>query len=163
MKSSLLCALVLAGCGTSPASSAKLYSASHQANVTIEEVVTEFQRAYGRKVTVPVMLVSPQEIERQGTGAGTVALCVTETENGSIVIVDSDFWYSTDNATRWTLVFHELGHCVLNRPHLDTIDPVSKCPVSVMRWILDFTALCVETGRRTTVDYEIELFGKKAE
>ena len=47
------------------------------------------------------------------------------------VIIDRTFWMTAGNSSKEFLVFHELGHCMLGRSHLDTRDSNGFC-VSIM-------------------------------
>lgn len=51
------------------------------------------------------------------------------------VTVDTNFWNSADDYTRESLLFHELGHCLLNRLHKND-KTVIGTPVSIMNAIL---------------------------
>lgn len=44
--------------------------------------------------------------------------------------VDIKFWSDADDLTREALIFHELGHCLLNREHNN--DTLNGVPVSLM-------------------------------
>ena len=46
-------------------------------------------------------------------------LCLRVPDAPNRVAVDIGIWNSSDNAYRELIVFHELGHCVLGRDHLD--------------------------------------------
>lgn len=47
------------------------------------------------------------------------------------VFIDLDFWRKASDLEREFVVFHELGHCFLNRGHLDDADPRGVC-ISMM-------------------------------
>ncbi len=47
------------------------------------------------------------------------------------VIIDRTFWETSGNSKKEFLVFHELGHCMLGRSHIDTRDRDGFC-VSIM-------------------------------
>lgn len=51
--------------------------------------------------------------------------------NGSIVI-NQKYWDTRSDLTREAMIFHELGHCILNRAHLNTILPNDEWS-SIMR------------------------------
>lgn len=48
------------------------------------------------------------------------------------VIIDRTFWNKSNPLERECIVFHELGHCVLNREHLDDRDDNGEC-LSIMQ------------------------------
>jgi hypothetical protein len=60
-----------------------------------------------------------------------IGQCVHTEKEPNTVIVDKFYWDSADDLEREFLVFHELGHCALNRPHLDDSDAHGDC-VSMM-------------------------------
>ncbi len=47
------------------------------------------------------------------------------------VVIDEFYWNGIDDDEREFIVFHELGHCVLNRDHLDTSSASGRC-LSIM-------------------------------
>lgn len=40
-----------------------------------------------------------------------------------VIVVDKRFWDQASPMEREMVVFHELGHCALNRPHKTALDP----------------------------------------
>ncbi len=62
---------------------------------------------------------------------GVLGQCVHDNLNPDRVVIDADFWNKSTDLHREFLVFHELGHCVLGRGHLDTRDAEGKC-ISIM-------------------------------
>jgi hypothetical protein len=63
--------------------------------------------------------------------SGTVSM-FEDVEESNIVIIDQTFFNraSVSDVTRRELVFHELGHCILNRAHNETL--VNNAPISIM-------------------------------
>ncbi|NJL74998.1 MAG: hypothetical protein HC892_08160 [Saprospiraceae bacterium] len=55
-----------------------------------------------------------------------IGKCSSNTDNKKITI-DSDFWRSASRFERELVVFHELGHCYLQRNHLDTANGDGTC------------------------------------
>lgn len=47
------------------------------------------------------------------------------------VIIDLNYWNNATKADKEFIIFHELGHCFLNRDHLDESNPDNTC-VSIM-------------------------------
>jgi hypothetical protein len=56
-----------------------------------------------------------------------VGQCVHNDKEPDKVIIDKNYWDGSDDLKREFLVFHELGHCALNRPHLDDADSHGNC------------------------------------
>ena len=47
------------------------------------------------------------------------------------VLIDIEYWNDSSEFEKQFIIFHELGHCFLNREHLDTSNPDGTC-VSIM-------------------------------
>ena len=72
-----------------------------------------------------------------------------------LVTVDEDFWANSSERLREFIIFHELGHCYLNRGHKETAYTNGTC-VSIMRSGLED---CRDNYRTTTRElYLDELF-----
>lgn len=148
--------LLLVGCGATETSKAK-----REAHPDIENLVGAFERAWGHPVTTLVEIKPTTQFQVAANDTEVVGLCVHE-DGGPTVYLSGDFWSTASDAQRWVLVFHELGHCALNREHRDDLTLLAGgCPVSIMRWSIMATAYCIETGRRTSLTYEEELFEGK--
>jgi hypothetical protein len=57
--------------------------------------------------------------------------CQYNTDKPRQVQIDQSYFESVGNLRREFIVFHELGHCYLNREHLDVRDENGNC-VSIM-------------------------------
>ena len=55
--------------------------------------------------------------------------------NHKRIMITKSYWYSIDSVAKQQLIFHELGHCVLNRDHNDL--KVNGHPVSIMYYNMD--------------------------
>ena len=55
-----------------------------------------------------------------------VGQCWQNSEQGYIII-DADYWSRASSIDREFIVFHELGHCYLQREHLDERDARGVC------------------------------------
>ncbi len=71
------------------------------------------------------------------------------------VTIDTDFWYRNSNVQREFVVFHELGHCVLMRGHLESSFNNGVC-TSIMHSGLTNCNVAYNTNNRTY--YLDELF-----
>ncbi|MEO6130336.1 MAG: putative metallopeptidase, partial [Saprospiraceae bacterium] len=60
-----------------------------------------------------------------------IGQCVHDSNQPNTVIIDRDYWSTGTDLEREFLVFHELGHCVLNREHMDDADENGIC-ISIM-------------------------------
>ena len=64
--------------------------------------------------------------------ANVAAKCQTISNGQKRVLVDDDFWRTASAMQREMVIFHELGHCTLNRAHLDEARTDGSC-VSMMQ------------------------------
>ncbi len=56
--------------------------------------------------------------------------------DGSVITINPNQWDYLSPVIRQVLIFHELGHCVLGRHHLDTNDGPNGVPTSIMTTIM---------------------------
>lgn len=82
------------------------------------------------------------------TSQNVIGQCAHKEDEPNTVIIDKLYWDAATDLEREFLVFHELGHCVLDREHLDNSDGQGFC-VSMMT---SGTGLC--TIRYTAVNRE---------
>lgn len=125
--------------------------------IDLQPLVAEFTLARGRPTITPVEFANELEFQREGAEENTIGLCVYNEIGINRVIILRSFWEAAEDTARWVVVFHELGHCELGREHRDIMES-DGCPVSLMRWEISSTTRCIESGERTTDDYERELF-----
>jgi hypothetical protein len=83
------------------------------------------------------------------------AKCQTISNGTKRVVVDQSFWNSASSLQREMVVFHELGHCVLNRAHLDDARTDGSC-VSMMQSGLGLCKMSYTNANRSA--YLDELF-----
>ena len=65
------------------------------------------------------------------TAPNVIGQCAHDPNQPSTVIIDRTYWNIANDLQKEFLVFHELGHCVLNRDHLDEADDQGNC-ISIM-------------------------------
>lgn len=63
---------------------------------------------------------------------GTLGQCKSYSDGSKKVVIDAPYWDSATELEREYLVFHELGHCALNRDHNDGQDGEGNC-LSIMQ------------------------------
>ncbi len=63
---------------------------------------------------------------------GTVGLCNHRLDQPNHVIIDLNFWASASDNSKEMIIFHELGHCYLERSHNDNKKSDGTC-ASIMR------------------------------
>ena len=73
-----------------------------------------------------------QNIEERGT----VGQCKSYSNGSKQVVIDQFFWNRASHLEREYVVFHELGHCILDRDHDD-----AKDANFFMKWLVIIVAL----------------------
>lgn len=63
---------------------------------------------------------------------GTVGLCNHRLDQPNHVIIDINFWTAASDNSKEMIIFHELGHCYLERGHNDDKKSDGTC-ASIMR------------------------------
>lgn len=63
---------------------------------------------------------------------GTLGQCKSYSNGSKAIVVDISYWERANDLEREYLVFHELGHCILNREHEDSRDEGGIC-TSIMQ------------------------------
>lgn len=56
-----------------------------------------------------------------------VGQCLTYEQGRNDLLIDEDYWSRSSDTNREFLIFHELGHCVLQRSHIDSSNPDGTC------------------------------------
>ncbi len=85
---------------------------------------------------------------------GVVGQCIENSTSKSIVI-DVERWQSLDQLEKEFIVFHELGHCYLDRGHIDNKDTNGSC-LSMMHSSATVCDITYNSNTRKT--YLDELF-----
>lgn len=73
------------------------------------------------------------------------AYCQLGQESTPTIVIDEVYWHSIDYYAKELLMFHELGHCLLEYNHINTLD-ANGMPNSIMNWQL-FSSSYYETYR----------------
>jgi len=68
----------------------------------------------------------------QTTVTDWVGQCNLHSDSPNEVIISDNFWHIASDLQKEKIVFHELGHCFLNRGHRDDSFPDGRCK-SIMR------------------------------
>ncbi len=63
---------------------------------------------------------------------GTLGQCKSYSNGSKQIFIDEPYWNRVDEIKREYLVFHELGHCLLDRDHNDSRDSDGIC-TSIMQ------------------------------
>jgi hypothetical protein len=144
----VLALLLLVGCGQEASSIDPGVD-----NSELEALKTEFLAValeHGQDLSQRLVLVGFGTV-RGGSGQ---AAAVCEKEAIPTVVFDTARWTELTNPQKRALMFHELGHCVLNRPHTTELQSTNGCPSSVMTATLPLVS-CLEKNEDV---YDAELF-----
>ncbi len=81
--------------------------------------------------------------------ANILGQCFRNEKKPRKVIIDINYWATASEEERETLIFHELGHCFLDRDHRDGLSTDGTC-ISIMHSVadscpFDFTGMSKET------------------
>ena len=101
--------------------------------------------------------LSPESIEAfiQNIFPGTVAgQCQRNDNRPSQIIIDETIWNESSDTEKEFLIFHELGHCILGRPHLDSAHTDGRC-TSIMHSV---SGVCRNEYESRRSEYLDELF-----
>ncbi len=80
--------------------------------------------ARGVVIDYNVLRINGQISDLEGNISGQ---CQSNSIEPNLVIVDPAFWARSNELEREFLIFHELGHCGLDRNHLDATLPDGTC------------------------------------
>jgi len=84
-----------------------------------------------------------------------IGQCQSNDDGSRTIVVDRNFWKESDDLLREFLIFHELGHCALNKGHNDAAFPNGNC-VSIMQ---SGTGICSDNyNAQTRAEYLDEFF-----
>lgn len=123
---------------------------------SFDSYVKSFEALYGFRVTTPISFVSALEVPE------ALAVCRVSLETGerSIEVVKSSFvaLEKEDRQQAEYVVFHELGHCELGRPH--TSQRLKQDPTVPFSVMFPTFPRPFATYLRYKAHYLGELFGK---
>ncbi len=118
----LLLAILLSGCG------GKFVAARPSTTLPeFESFVVMFESDYGHNVDIPIIFA-----QKDGDVIGA---CKIWSDGYRAIEIDPDYWNSgITNLHRRALIYHELGHCILDLPHNSNMITYysSKIPQSFM-------------------------------
>lgn len=102
---------------------------------TDEELQPYFQlfadEAAKRGITVDYEAARIEGLMQNITQSNVLGQCFRNEEKPRKVIVDQNYWDAASELDRQFLIFHELGHCFLDREHDDRSDGQGVC-ISIM-------------------------------
>lgn len=106
----------------------------NKVNPEFNEYYNEFQEKYNIQANTP--------IDFGKTEGTTVAYCSRNSLVGNWIVVNEEKWKNFNKTGKTLIIFHELGHCILNRPHNNEIFTADACPKSIMYPQLDDVYFC---------------------
>lgn len=121
-----------------------------------EKYVLSFEndaKNLGDPITVNDISIKFGELRTDEYGRCTL----TEGQTPEILINEKRFTNELNEDRRELLIKHELGHCILKRPHLDILDKKSNRPMSIMYTYL-FDSQTYDNNKQ---EYINELFNRK--
>lgn len=92
--------------------------------------VDSFEKLHGKKISTQISIVP--KFSDSTLSKDAVGVCYYSYPRKIELL--SSFWKSSSNLTRRSLIFHELGHCELERGHFDKEE--QTFPLSLMRYML---------------------------
>lgn len=121
----------------------------------LEQHVHSFELNWGQRISYMVTFASKDEM---GTSAG---LCILYSNGGKLVKIQEDYYRAVDFYRKEQLIYHELGHCSLNRDHNDSVRefPEGNFPASTMH-SSTFGGIEAQIYQTHRGYYISELFGK---
>jgi hypothetical protein len=87
--------------------------------------------ALGNKIELPAIGIQFADLGFSVEKGGTNGRCTRDGTGAALVEIDRLFWQVTDEYRRENLLFHEFGHCILHREHLEAVDQFGA-PISIM-------------------------------
>jgi len=105
--------------------------------VKTDEELVPFFELFAEEAGARGIVVNYEEERIEGliqniTTPNVLGQCFRNESKPRKVIIDRSSWEDLDYYGRVFLIFHELGHCFLNREHLDTSEPRSRTCTSIM-------------------------------
>ena len=91
--------------------------------------VKQFEMYYNNTVKTPIVFGDKFE-------KSVVGVCITYSKHVKIIKINPRFWNKADDYEREALIFHELGHCELDKDHNDSLYEISEghfIPASLMQ------------------------------
>ncbi len=112
----ILLAVVLTGCGRGVETSTEYHVDSEFTEYSEAFEAASVERGLSYKADVSI------EFGDVGLEYSAVAGCKRPLVGGRHIVVDRVLWDRLESAEREVIIFHELGHCILNRSHDDRKD-----------------------------------------
>lgn len=110
--------LIPTSCGTDPYHKHKLSFET----LELEHYTKLFERDYkeytGRDIRVTDLIIRFKSINEREGSIITIGKCHTKFNTTPIIVIDAKYWEYTNHLNKKRLMYHELGHCILDYGHL---------------------------------------------
>jgi hypothetical protein len=83
-----------------------------------EQYVESFEEDWGEKIT-DLTIVFAQVKQDEETPTTKLGVCHINKDTTPHIIIDPDTWETMSDTRRKLLMYHEMGHCVLFREHVE--------------------------------------------
>lgn len=121
----LLCAAFIASCGDDN-------------SVPVDEELVEYYERFRVEAAERNVIFDNEQAQVEGYiqnifDQSILGACRrnADSDNPPVIIVDEPYWKNATDLEREYLVFHELGHCFLQRGHTEAEDDIGVC-LSIM-------------------------------
>ena len=137
-----------------------LSACSKEANYVVEEEISVYFEKFEAAAAERGHEIDLKAIHIEGyfsdiEANGVVGQCKTYSDGTHDIVIEKTYWNRKNDLEKEYLIFHELGHCVLNREHLDNQDQQGNC-ISMMQ---SGTSNCDDNYTTSTIEnYLDELF-----
>jgi hypothetical protein len=103
----------------------------YQTDTVFQALLEKFQslaQYYNRNITAHVAIIFGNT---RPNGGRAIGYCKIRNQQ-NLVVIDRNYWESQDLLTQENIIFHELGHCLLMRPHRQQYRVADLTPISLM-------------------------------
>lgn len=103
----------------------------------VDERLWPYYSQFEQEAAMRGLFIDLAEAEIEGQIAeihedGVAGQCAYSSAAPNLVTVDASFWDEANVLFREFIIYHELGHCILDRDHREDADGNGRC-VSIMR------------------------------
>lgn len=119
MVKNLLLMLLVVGCGMEPSS-----DRNHNKVTSFDgfeyyvELFKEQGLRYNQIIEIDNLVIEFSKLEKRGAMI-VLGTCTAYTNRAPLIQIDPDEWARLRLSSRIILMFHELGHCILHRGHVE--------------------------------------------
>lgn len=104
------------------------YGSSRNTDIEFKTQIDQYEKTYNRQVNH----ISIKLVDKLDKDSVIIGLCYPDDKT---IHIKRSFWTGASAISKTNLIFHELGHCDLNRLHDDNEYP-DGCPLSLMNTLL---------------------------